>query len=70
MLTKLDHGGTKNNVFIINPKFQLSIISGCRNIADFKMCKITTKTLQTRIWVYYIFLDFYATELKLPEIEE
>ena len=34
---------------VINPKCQLSIISGWRDIADFKMCKIQTKILQTRI---------------------
>ena len=55
---------------IINPKCQLSIISGWRDIANFKMCKIQTKILQNRIWIWYIFLDFYATEPKLSEIEE
>ena len=55
---------------IINPKFQLSIICSCRDIADFNMLKIQTKILQTRIWIYYIFLDFYAAELRLSEIEE
>ena len=34
---------------IINPKFQLFIISGWRDIADFKMPKIETKILQIRI---------------------
>ena len=34
------------------------------------MRKIQIKSLQTRIWICYIFLDFYATELKLSEIEE
>ena len=46
---------------IINPKIQLS--SGWRDIADFEMYRIQTKTLQTRIWICYILLDFYATEL-------
>ena len=55
---------------IINPKFQLSIICSCRDIADFNMLKIQTKIFQTRIWLYYIFLDFYAAELRLSEIEE
>ena len=34
---------------IINPKFQLFIISSWRDIADFKMPKIETKILQIRI---------------------
>ena len=57
---------------IINPKCQLSIISGWRDVANFKMCLIHTKILQIRIWICYlnIFLDFYTTELKLSEIEE
>ena len=55
---------------IINPKFQLSSISGWRDIADFKMQKKQTKIFQTRICICYIFLDFYAKELKLSEIKE
>ena len=80
MLRKWDHGGPKNHSNgcfhenhleqIINPKFQLSIINGGRDIVDFKMTKIETKILQIRIWICYIFLDFYATELKFSEIEE
>ena len=34
---------------IINPKFELFIISNRRDIADFKMRKIETKILQIRI---------------------
>ena len=34
---------------IINPKFQLFVISGWRDITDFKMTKIETKILQIRI---------------------
>ena len=34
---------------IINPKFQLFIISGWRDVADFEMHKIETKILQIRI---------------------
>ena len=52
---------------IINPKFQLFIISSWRDIADFKMTKIETKILQIRILICYIFLDFYATELTFSE---
>ena len=54
---------------IINPKFQHFTISGWRNIADFKMPKIETKILQIRNWIWYIFLDFYSTELKFSEIK-
>ena len=36
---------------IINPKFQLSIISGWCHIADFKIQKIQTKILQILIFV-------------------
>ena len=80
MLRKWDHGVLKNissGYFhedhlkgIIYPKFQLSIISSWRDIADFKIHKIQTKILQTRISICCIFLDFYVTELKLSEIEE
>ena len=55
---------------IINPKFQLFIISGWRNIAGFKMRKIEINISQTRILICYTFLDFYATELKFSQIEE
>ena len=34
---------------IINPKFQRFIINGWRDIADFRMCKIESKTLQIKI---------------------
>ena len=34
---------------IVNPKFRLPIISGWRDIADFKMYKIKINILQTRI---------------------
>ena len=34
---------------VINPRFQLFIISSWRDIADFKMCKIETKVLLNRI---------------------
>ena len=80
MLRKWNHGGPKiisSGYFhedhlegIINPKLQLSIIRGWRDIADFKLHKIQTKILQTRFWVCHIFFDFYATELKLSEIKE
>ena len=80
MLRKWDHGVLKiisSGYFhedhlkgIIYPKFQLSIISSWRDIADFKIHKIQTKILQTRISICCIFLDFYVTELKLSEIEE
>ena len=54
---------------IINPKFQLFIISGWRNIADFKMRKKEINISQTRIWICYTFLDFYATELKFYKLK-
>ena len=38
-----------NLKWIINPKFQLSNISGCRDIVNSKTHKILTKNLQTRI---------------------
>ena len=59
-----------NLEWIVNPKFQLSSIIGCRDIANSRTHKIQTKHLQTRIWICYILLDFYATELKLSEIEK
>lgn len=80
MLRKWDHGVLKvisKGYFhedhlqgIINPQFQLSIICSWGYIADFKMHKIQTKILQTRIRICYILLDFYATELKFSETEE
>ena len=54
-----DHEGSRNikkqyfledNLeWIVNPKFQLSSIIGCRDIANSKTHKIQTKNLQTRI---------------------
>ena len=59
MLKNWDHWGSKiisNGYFhedhlqwIINPKFQLSIISSWRVIADFKVYQIQAKILQTNI---------------------
>ena len=59
MLTKWGHGVLKiiSNRYlhedhlegIRNPKFQFSMISGWHHFADFKMHKIQTKILQTRI---------------------
>ena len=48
--------------WIVNLKFRLSNISGCRDIAD---QEFTDQNLNC-----YIFIVFYATELKLSEIEE